>query len=728
MNASFDADPMAREPRATVKLLQDQEEEGWTKLTHALELAEKGFRVFPLNRDCLKRHPKEIKRPAIKNWDKAATTDEEQICDWWPDGNRNIGLAAGHGIVVLDYDMKEGQEGAKALAEHERLGLPVDGMRVTTPTGGVHLFFRTDRAIRNSASKIAKNVDVRGDGGYVVAPGSTIRGKPYVLREGPIPELPDWMAQLATAPKTQSSVNPRESLVELDKPSNIEAAAAWLKDEAPEAIEGSGGDETTYRVACRLRDFGLSKSECFNQLAQWNEVKAIPPWPFDELEQKVRNAYAYATLPAGNADPTLGFTNVEAELSEIEAQFAPQPKLFLATPFDVNIDFTKIPPRDWIVDKFLCRRYVTGLVSPGGAGKTQLACQMCVGLPTARQDVIGQTMKAKANVWFWCQEDDKNELNRRIGAAVQHFGVDQRELGGKLWVDSGVEKPLKVAVRNIQKGSIEESEYIQPIIECIKANKIDALIVDPLVELHEAKENDNGEMHEVVAILRKVAQMANCAVFVLAHTRKPPQGSSDGLAGNPDSIRGGGSQTNTFRVQYTLANMSEKDANRWGVPKNERSDYVRLDSSKANLFKSESTPYWYKKVSVALGGPDGERIGVLEPVTLSEGQSTDVLEIIAKTIAAGGNGLLRGEQYSLSKLFAVMTVSERGSFGSKGNQSRTINEALDSPGWIAQPGGFHTGVTVYGRLNVQRKKGRGGIRFSLEPEANVAPNNHGEVA
>jgi hypothetical protein len=164
------------------------------------------------------------------------------------------------------------------------------------------------------------------------------------------------------------------------------------------------------------------------------------------------------------------------------------------------------------------------------------------------------------------------------------------------------------------------------------------------------------------------------------------------------------------------------------VPKDERSDYVRLDSGKANLFKVESTPYWYKKVSVALGGPDGEHIGVLEPVTLSEEQSTDVLEIIAKTIAAG-NGLSRGKQYSLTKLFDGMTVSENASFGSSAsNRSRIIKDAMNSPGWIAQPGDVYVGDTAYGRLNVQMKKGRGGLQFCLEAEATAAPNGQGDEA
>lgn len=93
------------------------------------------------------------------------------------------------------------------------------------------------------------------------------------------------------APKTEAPIG------EVDTASAIAKAIDYLTHNAPEAIEGAGGDETTYKVAARLRDFGLSIPVAFDLLAEhWNEAgKAIPPWPADELRQKVDNAFAYAT-------------------------------------------------------------------------------------------------------------------------------------------------------------------------------------------------------------------------------------------------------------------------------------------------------------------------------------------------------------------------------------------------------------------------------------------------
>src|SRR5438874_3848943 len=122
----------------------------------ALSLAARGFRVFPLNEDDLNKDPREIKKPAIKNWDRLATTNPMKIREWWGEHpNRNIGIATGKGIVALDYDMKPGQDGAKALATHDLLELPLDGLGATTPTGGRHAYYKTGVEIRNSASKVA---------------------------------------------------------------------------------------------------------------------------------------------------------------------------------------------------------------------------------------------------------------------------------------------------------------------------------------------------------------------------------------------------------------------------------------------------------------------------------------------------------------------------------------------------------------------------------------------
>jgi putative DNA primase/helicase len=116
------------------------------------------------------------KHPRISGGCKAASNDPEVVHHWWstwPDAN--IGIATGReaGIFVLDVDEKSG--GPASLAELEARHGPLPAtLRSTTGGGGFHLYFRypADGRIPNSTSRVGPGLDVRGDGGYVVAPPS----------------------------------------------------------------------------------------------------------------------------------------------------------------------------------------------------------------------------------------------------------------------------------------------------------------------------------------------------------------------------------------------------------------------------------------------------------------------------------------------------------------------------------------------------------------------------
>ncbi|WP_172327847.1 bifunctional DNA primase/polymerase [Mangrovicoccus sp. HB161399] len=132
----------------------------------ALNYAERGRPVFPVGSD---------KRPLVK-WKDGATTNQDQIYDWWqrwPLAMIGMPTGARSGLVVLDIDRKNGVDGLANL-----LAIGIDPLRLspvvaTTPSGGLHVYFAAiDEEVRNSASVMADGVDVRGDGGFIVLPPS----------------------------------------------------------------------------------------------------------------------------------------------------------------------------------------------------------------------------------------------------------------------------------------------------------------------------------------------------------------------------------------------------------------------------------------------------------------------------------------------------------------------------------------------------------------------------
>jgi len=92
--------------------------------------------------------------------------------------------------------------------------------------------------------------------------------------------------------------------LEIDSPDNLDRARTWLRsliDRGDVAIEGRGGDDWTYQVACSLRDVGLSPGAALELLLEpggWDE-HCSPPWGRGDLADKVRNAYKYGKNPLG---------------------------------------------------------------------------------------------------------------------------------------------------------------------------------------------------------------------------------------------------------------------------------------------------------------------------------------------------------------------------------------------------------------------------------------------
>lgn len=162
----------AHEPDLALTLLDGEIDEPQNPaLDAARYIASLGGRIFPL--------PPGKKAPPPTGWQRIATSDPEQITAWLKNGG-NYGVATGNGWVVLDIDVKDGIDGFAALRklEGENESLPAT-MTVSTPSGGEHRYFRTSRLIKNSAKTLAPNLDVRGEGGYVVGPGSRLPNGTY---------------------------------------------------------------------------------------------------------------------------------------------------------------------------------------------------------------------------------------------------------------------------------------------------------------------------------------------------------------------------------------------------------------------------------------------------------------------------------------------------------------------------------------------------------------------
>jgi len=157
--------------------------------------AREGFPVLPV-------------RPRDKVPDTArglhdATTDPATLARLWQENpDRNVGIRTGQGVFVLDVDGADGEASLQAL--EVRCG-PLPETVESTTGRGRHLYFRhpAEVTVKNSAAQLGPGLDVRGDGGYIVAPPSFHpNGNRYGWRDGhridrrPIADAPPWLLDL----------------------------------------------------------------------------------------------------------------------------------------------------------------------------------------------------------------------------------------------------------------------------------------------------------------------------------------------------------------------------------------------------------------------------------------------------------------------------------------------------------------------------------------------------
>jgi hypothetical protein len=138
-----------------------------------------GWKIFPLHsinddgqctcgtKDCgdAGKHPKG--RRGLKD----ATDDLEKIREWFADESSNIGLATGEisGITVIDVDTADGKAGAASYAELIAEKGEPDTLIAQTGSGGMHLVFKYNSAVKTASNVLGPGIDSRNDGGYIVA-------------------------------------------------------------------------------------------------------------------------------------------------------------------------------------------------------------------------------------------------------------------------------------------------------------------------------------------------------------------------------------------------------------------------------------------------------------------------------------------------------------------------------------------------------------------------------
>ena len=274
-----------------------------TTLKAALAYAARGWPVIPLHnpkggvcscrkKDCSSRG----KHPRAEHGLNDGSKDPKQIARWWekwPDANLGILTGQESGLLVLDVDGMDGKASLQTLtAAHGSLPKTLCAKTGRTGTDGkrkgAHYYFRAPVGvpIRNSAGILGKGLDIRADGGYVVAPPSLHPSGllyEWLAPEKPLADIPPWMlAKLAGA-----------------KP----APVAQTPAAQGEVIADGGRNDALASLAGTMRRRGMTPEAIEAALMKENAARCEPPLGASEVRKIAHSVARYPpAAPARSAE------------------------------------------------------------------------------------------------------------------------------------------------------------------------------------------------------------------------------------------------------------------------------------------------------------------------------------------------------------------------------------------------------------------------------------------
>ena len=423
-------------------------------LDSALDFARRGWRCFPCER--------QGKRPATPRGLKDGTVDPQQLQKWFGNGRLyNIGLRTGDQFDVLDIDGDDGEKSLQALIAI--YGKLPETPCVRTGGGGRHIYFRHVEGLRNSASKIAERIDVRAEGGYVVAPPSVhSSGAAYewiVSPDTPLADWPKWLldrAQTQTVPEYETTGHDGSS-----------------------AIPAGQRNQTLTSLAGSMRRRGLDADAIAAALTIHNQTFCKPPLPERDIETIARSVGRYT--PAGRSTGILPLVRM--------ATIQPEP---------ITWQWANRFPTKGI-------NLIPGI---GSAGKTTFAAYLMACLTTGRDWFDCPNETPKGSCLFIGDEDD---LGSAIRPKLDSAGADC----SKIFAMDYQQLFEQGDSFNLTDHADRLDQTIEQMGDCR------AVFFDPLNGyLGKVNSYSDAEARSVLIPLQNIAKRHNISVYALCHLNK----------------------------------------------------------------------------------------------------------------------------------------------------------------------------------------------------------------
>jgi hypothetical protein len=464
--------------------------------------AARGWRTFPVHTARYGRCscgvvacPAVAKHPLTRHSFKDATTNASTLRAWFqvqPDANVAVVTGAASGLVVLDVDPEKG--GLESLAALERRhGTLPSTVRVRTGGLGVHLYFKHPGGTVPNRTNLAPGIDVRGDGGYVVAPPSVhASGRKYLWYVWNRPdrralaELPVWLLELILGSGESQP---------LARPVPV----------GPGRISKGSRNATLHAMARSMHAKGFSAPAIAAALDVENQARCVPPLDDAEVHKIARNAATQAdrsdfVVHNGRRFEQLGRVQLKpaGENGESTDHASERQRLQLLT----DTELEALPPPTFLVDDLLVERSFAVLFGSSGCGKSFVALDLALAVAAGRS-WHGRTVRQGPAVYI--AAEGGAAFQKRVAAWKAQHGLAQIPDARFLLHAANLLNPDDVKELLGAIGSL----LTPPVL----------VVIDTLARsMDGGDENATKDMNAVVAAVDGIRTTVGCAVLLVHHT------------------------------------------------------------------------------------------------------------------------------------------------------------------------------------------------------------------
>lgn len=451
----------------------------------AVLLAAEGWHVFPIRRG--------TKVPLTAHGFYDGTTNRQQIDAWWRAAPAaGVGIRTGHvsRLLVLDIDPRNGGDNMITALQAQFDVLPATP-EVITGGGGRHLYFTLPTDVPTpGVTALWPGLDVKADGGYVVAPWTThASGQEYQWAPGrspkdlkPVP-APAWLLEALTARNADpwAYQDERPEIGELDRGTGALIIPAGKRNATLTSLAGT------------LHRKSVSTASILAACLAENTSKCQPPLPDHEVEAIVRSITSRYRPEPGE--------EVGEHVKPDRLQFAAILPMLSNDP----------PAIQWLLPQRLAFGDVGLLVGPAGVGKSWLALDMAVaggmGLP-----IWGDARSARPlQTMIIDEENTQEEVHRRLRALVKAWQITPETLAARLWL-----------ANPCQGFSFRDPTYIRALHKRVAELRPDLIILDSTVAVSTMPDENDAVgvrrfFHDHLYPLRAIA---GSTILCLHHANK----------------------------------------------------------------------------------------------------------------------------------------------------------------------------------------------------------------